>query len=306
MLRRKLDERAEVERAAGEVRRVEVVAHALDVEAHLQRVPAAQEEDVLARLEGRELEARVVDGAGPAAGARQPGHRDRADVEAGDEAERRVGQGRVQHGRDLAALRRRPRQADPRHAHHRRSERVRVLRRDEVPSRAIGDLLGQERVGLLDVGVVEQDGGVEAALRRQLVIDPAEGVVAARLLVAHRVVLAGVAVAEQRAVGQRIQRQRPGDLRVDGHRPGRQAALAGGLGQGGRDRRLAELLAEALVVAEPEGPVLDQRTAEGDAVLVAMEGRRLLAAIEVVARVHPRCCGGTRTPCRGSGWCPSA
>src|SRR6185436_236255 len=105
-----------------------------------------------------------------------------------------------------------------------------------------------------------------------------QAVVAARLLVADGVVLAGVAVAEQLAVRQRIEGERPRDLRVHRDRAGGQPAFPRRLGWHRRDRGLAEHLPEAFVVGEPEGPVPGDRPAEGDAELVAMERRRLIAA----------------------------
>ena len=163
---------------------------------------------------------------------------------------------------------------------------MRVLGSHQLPARAVGALLGQQRVRLFEVRIVVEERGVETAGVRDLVIDLDQRVVAARFLVPHRVELPGIAVAEQLAVRQRIERQRARDLRVDGHRAGREPSLAGGRRRHGGDRRLAEHLAKALVVGEPERPVLHERAAERHAVLVAMEGRRLVAAIEVVLGVH--------------------
>ena len=288
---------------AGEVRRVEVVPHALDVEAQLQRMPAAQDEDVLARLERRELEASR---SRPRRG-RRPRWRGRAraiepTLKPGMNPSDGVMRAAVQHGGDIAALRRRPRQAEPRVTLT--TAGPKVLRGTPTPrgAAAIGrDLLGQERIWLLDVGVVEHDGGVEAALRRQLVIDPAKGIVPARDLVAHRVVYGRCR--RCRAGARWAADTAPAPWAICGstvtapaaRRPWRAASdkvveIVG----------LAELLAQALVVAERERTVLDQRAAEGDAgTWLRWKGGGCSPRSN--SRARPSCCcGGTRTRCRGS------
>src|SRR5260370_15621442 len=121
------------------------------------------------------------------------------------------------------------------------------------------------------LAVVEQIGSGETVLRAEHVIHFGRDVILVCHLAAHEAEESGISI--DGAVWQRVEAQIWLHTRADCHVAGHQMSLPGSGGQDGVDQRLAEPLAQSLIVGKNESAALDDRPASRATELISLERR---------------------------------
>ena len=229
------------------------------------------DEEVFVELEGVEGDASDVERAGAAAGEGDAGDGDGADVVAGEEAEAGVFEEGVENVDDVAAIGDVAGEAEAGDVEDGGVDGAGPFEDGGGAFGFVAGAFGAGGIGGVGVAAIEEEGAGEGVLVGGAVIDFSEQIVAGGDLVDLGDVLAGVAIAEERAVGQRHEGEDFGDGGIDVDVAGAEAAEAGVGGEGVDDGGGGEEFADAFVVGEPEGFVFDDGATGGGAELVAAE-----------------------------------